>query len=108
MKEIKFNKEGKAWYVDLPDWKGPKQALLMVAGADKLLDKLCENKNSVTLIIREEDPKEEGYEKITKIMETPFVGGATYWTKYWPIWLCKVVEFIYGRMPEVLYYKVSD
>lgn len=108
MKTFIFNREGRLWYIDLPEWTGDKKDLLMVAGADKLLDKLSGGKPTIRLTISEDTPTEMGFEKIKKIMNTPPFGGAMYSTKYWPIWLCKVVEFIYGRMPEVLYYKVSD
>lgn len=108
MKTLKFNKEDNGgWFIDLPEWTGDKADLAMVAGADKLLDKLSDNKKCVTLLVSEEKPEEEGFEKLTKIMNTPFVGGATYISKYFPVWLCDVTRFVYdGRMPNNLYYKV--
>lgn len=110
MKTLAFNKEENGnWYIVLPEWTGDKSALQMVMGADTMLDKLCDNKNSVTLLVSEEEPTETGFEKITKIMNTPVFGGALYQSKYFPIWLCQVTEFIYdGRMPDTLYYKVSE
>ena len=109
MKKLKFNKENQQWFIDLPEWTGDKLDLLMVAGADKMLDMLSNNKNSVTLMVSEEEPTESGFEKIEKITETPLTGGATYSSKYFPIWLCDVVRFVYeGRMPNTLYYKVSE
>lgn len=108
MKNFTFNREGRLWYIDLPEYPGDKKDLLMVAGADKLLDKLSNGKPTVSLTISEDEPVESGFEKMKKIMNTPPFGGAMYSTKYWPIWLCKVTSFIYdGRMPDVLYYKVS-
>ena len=109
MKTLAFEKEQNGnWYVVLPEWTGDKSALQMVAGADVMLDKLCSNKNSVTLLVSEEQPTEIGFEKITKIIDIPF-GGATYMSKWFPIWLCDVVKFIYdGKMPKTLYYKVSE
>lgn len=108
MKTLRFIKEGKLWYIDLPGWTGDKSALLMVAGADKLLDRLSIGQNTVSLLVSETQPEEKGFEKMTKMVETPVFGGAVYLTSYWPIWLCKVTEFIYdGKMPEVLYYKVA-
>lgn len=38
MKELTFVKEDKLWYVSLPDYPGYKEDLLMVAGADDLLE----------------------------------------------------------------------
>lgn len=106
-KELTFNKEETGWYLYLPNWREEKSALRMVAGAEKLLDKLSDKKKTVTLFVSEEEPTEAGFEKITKMAELPLVGGATYWTSYWPIWICNVARFIYdGEMPDVLYYKV--
>lgn len=109
MKKLKFNKEenGK-WYIDLPEWTGEKSALEMVLGADKLLDRLSVGKETVTLLVSEV-PIEGDWHKIKKIMDTPIVGGAIYMSKWFPIWLCEVTEFVYdGRMPDVLYYQVAD
>lgn len=109
MKNLRFNKEDGLWYIDLPEWTGDKSALRMVAGADKLLDKLSNKKDSVILMVSEDRPNEIGFEKLKKLMNTPVVGGATYVSKYFPIWLCNVTRFIYGgRMPDTLYYKVAD
>ena len=49
---LKFNKEGKLWYIDLPQWTGTKAELEMVAGADKLLDALNTNKENNTVLFR--------------------------------------------------------
>lgn len=109
MKTFTFYKEGRLWYIDLPEWTGDKKDLLMVAGADKLMDKLSNGGRTVSLTISEDDPLESGFDKMKKIMNTPPFGGAMYSTKYWPIWLCKVTAFIFnGKMPEVLYYKVDN
>lgn len=107
MKTLKFNKEGNAWYIDLPEWTGPKSALLMVAGADALLDKLSEGKGTISLLVSEYNPIDSTFEKMTKMVNTPVIGGSVYLTKYWPIWLCQVTEHIYGKMPDVLWYKVA-
>lgn len=108
MKKLKFNKEEGLWYIDLPEWTGEKSALRMVAGADKLLDKLSDKRDTVILDVSEEEPKEEGFERLKWLMNTPFVGGATYTSKYFPVWLCDVVKFVYdGRFPKNLYYKVA-
>lgn len=108
MKTLKFNKEGNLWYIDLPEWTGPKSALLMVAGADKLLDRLAIEEKTISLLVSEAEPEEKGFEKISKMVETPIVGGAVYLTSYWPIWLCEVTRAVYdGRLPDLLYYKVA-
>ena len=48
-----FYKENGTWYIDLPEFLeaglGTKANLMMVAGADTLLDELSDNGNRVTL-----------------------------------------------------------
>ena len=41
-KELTFEKEGSSWYIVLPNWVGPKSALLMVGGAHKILDEISD------------------------------------------------------------------
>lgn len=112
MKKFKFNKEDNLWYIDLSDYEHSfsKQELLMVAGADKLLSNLADGKDSVTLLVSEEEPTEEGFEKLKWLMNTLLTGGALYTGNFFlPIWLCDVTKFLYsGKMPKVLYYKVTE
>lgn len=110
VKVLVFNKEGEQWFIDLPEYPGNKLDLLMVAGADRLLDKLSCGKSTVTLLVSEEQPTEPGFEKLKKLMNTPLIGGATYTGNFFlPIWLCDVTRFIYdGRLPDTLYYKVAN
>ena len=57
-KELKFNKENDLWYIDIPEWKGTKGELLMVAGADKLLDVLdTDNDNTVQVDVNTKSSK---------------------------------------------------
>jgi len=110
MKTLKFNKDPDGWFIDLPEWTGGKASLEMVAGADKLLEKLSEGKGTVTLVVTEELKDtvfDNKFEKISKIMNTPG-GGALYSTNHWPIWLCDVTKFVFdGRFPKKLYYKIA-
>ena len=48
-KELTFEKEGSSWYIVLPNWVGPKSALLMVGGAHKILDEISEDRKSTRL-----------------------------------------------------------
>ncbi|MEJ6979684.1 DUF6717 family protein [Pedobacter sp. P351] len=55
MNTYRFYKENTGeWYVDLPDYPGPKADLQMVAGADTFLDKLGGKSNIVSLTVSEE------------------------------------------------------
>jgi hypothetical protein len=106
METLKFNKEGKLWYIDLPEWTGHKSDLLMVAGADTFLDVL-DSKNENTVSLEVSQSKFEGSNiKLTKLL--PVYGGATYFVKSKVfksvIWLCKVTKFVFdGKLPKTLY-----
>jgi len=102
MERIKFNRElDGRWYVVLPDWKGSKAELEMVAGADTMLDLLAE----VTLRLYK--TKVEGADKL-EIINSEVESGAEYYysSPYFEtmkIWLCDVTKFVFGEFPKVLY-----
>jgi hypothetical protein len=106
MKKLKFKKEGKQWYIDLPEWEGDKADLEMVAGADTLLDILSNNNDTVSIEVSEE-PIENAI-KLKKLHH--IYGGADYKIENCPgvdrAWLCKVTKFVYGGyMPNYLFIK---
>lgn len=103
MTQYTFNNEEGLWYIDLPTWQGKKADLLMVAGADKLLDRLSEGRPSVTLDLDTEPF--DGCDTLTKVINTPFIGGATYRHNNRLLWLCKVTEFVFGTMPKRIFFK---
>jgi hypothetical protein len=101
----KFVKEYGRWYIDLPQWTGSKGDLLMVAGADTLLEKLSENNDEVAIAL-DVNPFESA-NVMKMLFKTPVVGGATYRTDNGHLlWLCKVTEFVFGgSMPKSIYFK---
>lgn len=103
MTQYTFHNEGGQWYIDLPEWRGPKGDLAMVAGADKLLDRLSEGRPAITLTLDTEPF--DGCDVLTKVVNTPFIGGATYRHNNKLLWLCKVTSFVFGYMPKKIYFK---
>jgi hypothetical protein len=112
MKTLKFEKENGTWYIVLKLWPGPKSALAMVSGADKMLDKLSKDKVSATINVSEQPI--EGAIKASLIVPNKLLNGGDYTIetpKDYPIkrlpkkmWLCNVTRYVYlGRMPKVLY-----
>jgi hypothetical protein len=102
----RFNKEDGNWYIDLPNWEGPKSALAMVAGADTLLDELSNNGDTVLLSLVTESDCPEGHKTLKKIIRTP-PNGCIYHLGYVPIWLCDVTKFVFnGIFPKKIYFKV--
>jgi hypothetical protein len=111
MKTLKFYKEDSgSWYVDL-DWKGAKAELLMVAGADTMLDILAGNKASVEL-----DVDLHAFTNSTMLTlrhkgETE--GGGHYFVKEHngqqlnlEVWLCDVTNFVFGYIPEKIFFRL--
>jgi uncharacterized protein DUF6717 len=118
MKKFKFIKENTGkWYIDLPEWPGEKWELEMVCGADTMLDIISQGEDFVYLTLSLEPFNVSGTDEIyqcasslTKINDTPDIGGALYLLKIYKtieynieVWLCHVTEFVFGSMPETIY-----
>ena len=118
-RSYKFYKEDwtNKWFVDLPEWEGPKSELEMVCGADTMLDIIAQGNDVVHLRISDKpftltdtEPIETNAYTLTKIEDTPDIGGAKYLMKEWygfeynlEMWLCHVTEFVFGYLPETIY-----
>lgn len=104
---MRFYKEHGLWYADVPKWPGPKAMLLMVDGADTFLDFLSEPDEEITLSLSL-DPV-PGYHRLDYVHPHPAGDGAYYLTymKGEPhkLWLCGVTEFVFGYMPEEIWYE---
>ena len=118
MKKLKFVKEQtNKWYVVLPEWTGDKWELEMVCGADTMLELLSQGCEEVYLTIslqpfdlKDIESLETTAFTLTKIKDTPDIGGALYLMKDFlgieynlEVWLCHVTGFVFGTMPEILY-----
>jgi hypothetical protein len=80
MRLYKFIKEGRDWYIDLPEFieeGGSKGDLQMVEGADKMLDIISQGKTEVSMAIdRVPFPGADELKLIERC--DPFVGGGYY------------------------------
>ena len=119
----KFNKESGVWYIDLPafiDAKlGTKANLMMVAGADTLLDAMSDNGHTITLTLGEESFDgytdtlvKTGIGKDQKVLDSynhPHVEYGAYYTaieRNHNLWLCPVTEYVFnGGYPDKIYVK---
>lgn len=93
------------WYIDLPEYIGPKEDLEMVCGADTLLDIMSDGSNEVNTEISETPFNNFKY-CLTKKNDTPEIGGALYYisTLYFEIWLCDVTRFVFnGILPNIIW-----
>ena len=100
---LKFAKENKKWYIDLPKWTGKKSALRMVSGADTLLDYIANGDSFVYLYASFEEFKSS--DSIILINKCWF-NGANYENKKHglKIWLCDVTKFVMGRFPDKIFF----
>jgi len=105
------------WYIDLPEWKGDPADLQMIQGADEWLD-LLSDANEMVLTISdvsfdETDPIAIGFITLIRLGEPNLGGGGNYFLERYQersinlkIWLCEVVEFVFGTYPQRIYFKV--
>lgn len=111
---LKFIKEdSNRWYIDLPSWTGDKSDLEMVCGADNLLDILSGNTNEVSLDVYEDSF--QGCEELEMVnLATDLGNGAYYLLKNYKgevvnldLWLCDVTKFVFGYLPNKIYFKIN-
>jgi hypothetical protein len=106
-----FGPKKDRWYIDLPEWKGPKANLEMVAGADDLLDFLSRGVDRVNVTFADE--------KIDNGFALKHIGGGVYEVDMatdadiskapTSIWLCDVTRFIFeGVYPDTIYFRVDE
>ena len=114
-----YEPEDNLWYIDMP-WPGDRYNLAMVAGSDKLLDRLSHNDremgfrkpNRVRLLVRPSknqkmELKNSGWIECRQQYASTF-GGSTY--KVYgvkdfnrEIWICPVTLTVLGRYPKYIY-----
>lgn len=104
MKNFKFELVENRWYVVLPEWKGSKDELEMVCGADTMLDILAQGNSIVYMTISEKEY--EGYKFCLEYKEDMAEGGlySLVSKEYnFEVWLCHVTKFVFGYLPKKLY-----
>jgi hypothetical protein len=104
---LNFEKESTGWYIVLPEWNGSKADLAMVCGADTLLDQLSQFRDKVSLEVHLEQ-LDESFIKLKKKNDCWF-NGANYIVQSTnhELWLCNVTKFVFGNLPDVIYFKVN-
>lgn len=121
MRTNRFYKKEGTWFIDLKFWPLSKSHLAMVFGADKLLDKLSEGKDEVTIQYSKRGII--GFDGILQrdyILDGDYMNGAVYDLKYMNIdgyscdgnkknniWLCAVTLFIFFTYPKEIFFKVK-
>jgi hypothetical protein len=97
------------WFAVIPSWPGPRAALAMVDGADTFLDLLSGGAHHVTLNLSI-DPK-DAWRELHYLRPHSYGDGAHYTyeddERFHRMWLCGVTEFVFGEMPERIWFEVS-
>lgn len=113
-RDFQFYKNDKSeWYIDLPEWKGDPDDLQMIQGADEWLD-LVSDSPKVKLTISDNDFDDAQFMTLIRLGEENLGGGGNYFLERYQtqnvslkIWLCDIVEFIFDKYPQRLYFKVK-
>ena len=106
-KEIRFYKEGTAWYADVPGHAQRENR--MVAGADTLIDRFAAGAESLRVTVSSDLPSPHPYQiRLLRLQHDRY--GAVYRAeirgKWIPrvIWLCNVTHTVFeGDHPKVIY-----
>jgi len=109
METYRFYKEGNNWYVDLPSWEGAKSDLLMIGGADTMLDHMSNNGTQVLVLISRTNF--EGANVLEFKAPATDVGEGAYYmlneydgeTLNLSVFLCDVTLFVFGEFPKQLF-----
>lgn len=107
-----FGPKRDRWYIDLPEWQGPRANLEMVAGADTMLEVFAQGQERVNVTFTNYETHE-----ISPDLLLMHEGGGTYSvTKINEnfsdapnrIWLCGVTKFVFNsEYPDVLSVKYN-
>lgn len=96
------------WFIDLPEWEGDKDDLEMVAGADRMLERIAGGKSELHLTIATKNF--EGADKLVLLRVDEGEGGGYYFLEKYrgryvmmELWLCYVTRFVFGEMPKELF-----
>lgn len=109
-----FKKEEGIWYIHLPQYieQGwSKKDLEMAEGADKLLNTIASGRHRVTLLLSTEPFAGADRLELIEHCKAP-KGGAIYLLDTChgkkigsQIWVCDIALFVFGDMPENIYFQ---
>ena len=111
--KLDFVKQGNEWYADIPNWPLDPAHLQMVAGADNLLDEMANGLKRITIkisqykkcpIILDDDIALLSIVSKSNFAGTYEVEECNYKTQN--VWLCPVINFVFGRVPNYITFKL--
>ncbi|WP_374166547.1 DUF6717 family protein [Arcticibacter sp. MXS-1] len=112
-RDLKFEREPSGrWYVVLPEYPGPKADLQMVAGADTMLERIAEGRTVCVLTVSDADFEEAD---VLKLIQGYHGEHGDYLLEHYrnsrvnhKMWLCPVVTYVFGRLPEHIYIRSRE
>jgi hypothetical protein len=100
------------WYIDIPDWQGEHADLEMVSGADTMLEYVGQGASEVTLSLAEQPFEASTSLKLIHDYSKEIGGGGIYLLDEYQsvvlnqeMWLCEVTEYVFGKLPSMIYFK---
>lgn len=96
------------WYIDLPEWLGPKANLEMVQGADTMLDIISESRERINVTFSNFETESMDAEIKLQHKSNGYYNVSILKGNYDQIpdeiWLCEVTKFVFNSdYPEVIY-----
>lgn len=111
-RNITFERDANgSWFAVLPEWEGPRAALLMVAGADTLLELLSEGKDRITLHVTNDHEVSDVWRRrqtLYTCKATSDSGNYFVDIVNMDIWLCGVCVFVFSGYPTFIYFAIKE
>jgi len=110
IKTYRFYKELERWYADIPEWPGTKEELMMVEGADKMLEIIGEGNSELKMNFALTPFENSSELKLLYLGEEE--GGGYYLLEKFnksilnhKLWLCDVTKFVFNdtNMPDKIF-----
>lgn len=112
-KIFRFYKDANGeWFIDIPEWNGPKAELEMVEGADSMLDIVSENTNECFLKMSDQSFHGAEELRLERARIQNHGGGGDYLLEKYQsetikhkMWLCEVTRHVFNGLPNIIYFK---
>lgn len=114
LKKYSFFKNAKGeWWMLLPEWQGDPEELQMIKGADRWLDVISDEQDEVSISLSDQKFDQAEVLTLLRMPEENLGGGGVYYLESYQaekvdlkLWLCEVTRFIFGIIPQKIYFKV--